>query len=285
MRAGRGVGHGKVLLFGEHAVVYGHPAIALAVDRCTEVTLTPIDGPTHVRSEHADPRVREAICRVLPDHGHQVEVETRLPVGRGMGSSAALAVALVRARADLERTSLGPSECYGAAMPIERAFHGNPSGVDVAVSAWGGCLWFRPGPPPERERLEPGEWQIVVLDSERTGNTAELVAQVAARRPSVDPVLERIGALTTQARAALRDPEALGELMSENQALLSQLGVCTPELNALVELARGAGALGAKLSGAGGGGIVISLVRDPGPVLSAAEQAGVPAFGCLPWVA
>lgn len=285
MSVGRGTGHGKVLLFGEHAVVYGHPAIALAIDRSTTVQLTERPGPTTVRSEHADPRVRGALCEVLPEVGFEVAVQTTLPVGRGMGSSAALAVALVRARAHARGQTLDAAECYGAAMPIERAFHGNPSGVDVAVSAQGGCLWFQLGEPPIRERLEPGSWGLVVLDSERTGNTAELVQRVGAQRPGIDSVLERIGALTTEAREALSDAPTLGALMNENHAHLRSIGVSTPELDDLVALARGAGAHGAKLSGAGGGGIVVALVDDPAPVLRAARRAGVTAFGCQPWVA
>jgi mevalonate kinase len=96
-----------------------------------------------------------------------------------MGSSAALATALVRAR----HPDLTPEQVIDAAMPIERAFHGNPSGLDVAVSARGGGLLYRRGPPMQMERVEPGDWQVVVLDSGAPGNTAELVAAVAARRP------------------------------------------------------------------------------------------------------
>lgn len=134
-----GTGRGKLLLCGEHAVVYGHPAIAFAVDRRTTVTLTERPGPTEICSVHADERLLAALAGVVEPEGLRVEVSTDLPVGRGMGSSAALAVALVRARAALAGEAPDPDEVYERAMPIERAFHGNPSGVDVAVSARGGC--------------------------------------------------------------------------------------------------------------------------------------------------
>lgn len=283
MNRASGRGHGKLVLCGEHAVVHGHPAIALAVDRSTTVTLTRRPGPTTIDSPHLDPRVAAALGPVLPAEGTGVEVTTDLPVGRGMGSSAALAVALVRARAALDGLSLGPDEVYDRAMPIERAFHGNPSGVDVAVSARGGCLWFRRGDPPVREPLSCGDWRLVVLDSGSVGDTAALVAAVTARRPDIDPVLDRIGALVGRARDALHDPAALGPLLTENHRLLREIGVSTPRLDALVELALGAGALGAKLAGAGGGGVVLALVDDPEPVLHAAARAGVDAFGCAPW--
>lgn len=280
-----GRGHGKLVLCGEHAVVHGHPAIAFAVDRATTVTLRPAAGATAIASAHADARVVDALRGVLPAEGLRAEVSTDLPVGRGMGSSAALAVAVVRARAALDAESLDPDAVYARAMPIERAFHGNPSGVDVAVSARGGCLWFRRGDPPVREPLAPGDWSIAVLDSGTAGDTAELVAAVAARRPGIDPDLERIGALVREARALLQDPPALGALLTENHHLLRRIGVSTPVLDDLVELALGAGALGAKLAGAGGGGVVLALCRpgDASAVVRAAEARRIPAFECAPW--
>jgi mevalonate kinase len=292
-----GVGHGKLVLCGEHAVVHGHPAIAFAVELSTTVRLTARPGFTRIHSPHADQRLAEALSRVVQDEGLEIEIETDLPVGRGMGSSAALAVALVRARAVLEGDPLDPDRVYERAMPIERAFHGNPSGVDVAVSARGGCLWFRRGNPAEssasrpadfgsqplREPLAPGRWSIVVLDSGTAGDTAALVAQVSARRPEIDPLLDRIGTLVHEARSVLLDPPALGALLTENHRLLAQIGVSTPALDELVELALGAGAYGAKLAGAGGGGVVLALCPDTGPVLRAARAKGISAFETGPW--
>lgn len=283
MTPGRGTGHGKLLLCGEHAVVHGHPAIAVAVDRSTEVTLTPHAGTTTVTSNHTDHRVLDALLTVLPGEGFDVGVVTDLPVGRGMGSSAALAVALVRARAALDGDQPDADEVYARAMPIERAFHGNPSGVDVAVAASGGCLWFRKGDPPIREPLPPPAWSLVVLDTGTSGDTQELVAAVGARRPDIDPALARIGALVAQAREALADPVALGALLTENHALLREIGVSTPALDALVALALDAGAHGAKLAGAGGGGVVLAVVTDDEPVLAAARSAGVTAFRTRLW--
>ncbi len=160
-------------------------------------------------------------------------------------------------------------------------FHGTPSGLDHTVSARGGALWYR---------REDGELQVqalalpalrlVVLDSGVAGNTASLVAGVRARRPGVDPLLARIGALVGELRQALllEDLAASGALIDENHALLQQIGVSSPALDALVSLARAAGALGAKLAGAGGGGVVIALVEEAEPLLHAAREAGVTAF-------
>lgn len=281
-----GTGRGKLVLCGEHAVVYGHPAIALAVDRATVVRLTRRPGPTTIDSPHGDDRLLGALCTVIESEGLSVCVDTDLPVGRGMGSSAALAVALVRARAALSGEAPDADTVYHRAMPIERAFHGNPSGVDVAVSAHGGCLWFQRGDAagvPVRQRLVCGRWSIVVLDSGIAGDTGQLVAGVGARRPEIDPVLERIGALVAEAREILCDPRALGELLTENHGLLRRIGVSTPQLDAFVALALANGAWGAKLAGAGGGGVVIALTEDPGRLLAAAATAGIPAFECAPW--
>lgn len=272
---------GKLILSGEHAVVYGHPAIALAVDRGTTVHLRPCEGET--RLEHSsvqDLRLFEALAAVLPLRGLAVRIDSDLPVGRGMGSSAALAVALVRARARLEGREADFAECHREGFAVERVFHGTPSGLDHAVSARGGGVLYRRTE--EGVRIEPlalPPLRLVVLDSGRAGNTAELVAGVRGRRPGVDPALARMGALTLElARALASGSVAVGGLLDENHALLQQIGVSTPELDALVDLARGAGARGAKLSGAGGGGVVLALVDEPEPVLAAAARAGVAAF-------
>ena len=280
---GTGAGHGKLLLCGEHAVVYGHPAIAVAVDRSTRVSLTRRPGPTAVRSVHVDHRVRDALFTTLPDVGFDVEVVTDLPVGRGMGSSAALAVAVVRAWADLEGEIVSPEVVETRALPIERSFHGNPSGVDVAVSAHGGCLWFQRGEPSIREALPSPRLPLVVLDSGADRETAHMVAAVAARRPDCDAELEAIGRLVHEARGCLQDVTALGALLLENHRRLVALGVSTPALDALVDLAMTHGATGAKLAGAGGGGVVLALVEDPGSLLVAAADRGVHAFPCEVW--
>jgi mevalonate kinase len=266
-----GYGHGKLILLGEHAVVYGYPAIALSVDRGTRVVLS--QGPRN----QMDPRLAEALDTVLP-RSTSVHIETDLPIGRGMGSSAALAVAVARA----QHPDAPQNEIYERAMTMERVFHGTPSGVDVAVASLGGVLRFQKGPPLSHASLPCPDWSLTVLDTQRTGNTQELVAGVAARRPEVNASLARIGALVEEAADALSDANTIGKLMNENQAILKDIGVSTPKISELVTLARRYGALGAKLSGAGGGGIVIALCTDPADLLRAAAQRDIPAFTCRP---
>jgi len=273
---------GKLILFGEHAVVYGHPAVALAVDRGTTVSLVAVDGPTRiVAADVEDPRLLPALCTILPSEGLGVTLRSTLPVGRGMGSSAALAVALVRAWARWQGRSLDLDEIHQAGFQVERVFHGNPSGVDHAVSARGGavCYWRRP-PGPEIRAVPVAPLPLVVLDTGRAGDTGVQVAGVASRRPGVDPLLAAIGALALAQLPALAqgDLPSLGAAMRENHRLLQGIGVSTPALDALVALALAHGALGAKLAGAGGGGVVVALVPEPGPLLAAAAAAGVDAF-------
>lgn len=282
----RGRAPGKLILFGEHAVVYGHPALALAVDRGTTVELELEPGPRRlVAGPMADPRLEAALDLLLPAQGLSIRIETELPVGRGMGSSASLAVALVRARALAQGRRASLEECIEEGFRVERVFHGQPSGVDHTVCARGGAVRYRRGAEGLCiESLALGPLPLVVLDTGRAGHTGALVAAVAARRPAVDPILAEIGALVERCVPLLAEGAlpALGEAMTENQALLRALGVSAPENEALVAFALAQGALGAKLAGAGGGGVVLALHPQPAWLLDAAREAGISAFPVSP---
>jgi mevalonate kinase len=272
-----GYAPGKLILSGEHAVVHGHLCLALAVTLGTTVTLTRREGPTGIDdAPFSDARLDDALSAILPPEGIGVAIETDLPVGRGMGSSAALAVALVRARAVLSGRVADFEECHREGFAIERVFHGNPSGVDHTVSAMGGGVKYRRGQPITPLPLPP--LTLVVMDTGIAGNTAELVAGVAAL-PDGTALLSEIGALTEAVADALHGPpDALGALLTENHRLLRGIGVSSPLLDALVGAALSAGAYGAKLAGAGGGGVALALVADPEPVLRAARALGAEAF-------
>ena len=278
-----GHGLGKIILCGEHAVVYGHPAIALAVDRRVTVTLHRRPGRTAFHpSVASDSRLEQAVEFALPQTGLEVQLESSLPMGRGMGSSAAFAVALVRAKAQLMGETADLDTIYQNAFAIEQIFHGNPSGLDHAVSSRGGALFYRRGPPPEFETLPCPDWSLIVLDSGTSGDTSAMVTHVAGQRPSIDPTLQRIGELVQSARSVLNDPPALGELLNENHTLLRSIGVSTPKLDELTQLARQAGAWGAKLAGAGGGGVVVALTQHPEALLATAGKRDIAAFSCRP---
>lgn len=273
-----GFAHGKVLLFGEHAVVYGQPAVALGTAR--GISARASRGPARLRvgawsldvapGEGRVGASLQAILRVLrerldaPDLGATLDVDTSLPAGAGLGSSAALAVACARALAADAGATLDDATLFDAAMASERVFHGNPSGLDHAVAMHGGVIRYVRGETPTQVKVGLRA-DVVVAQVAAGADTGAMVAGVAARReklPSVmEPLLSAFGGLAEQGIEALAtgDAEELGALFDMNQALLGAIGVSTPALDAACAQARAAGALGAKLTGAGGGGCVIAL--------------------------
>jgi mevalonate kinase len=280
-----GFGRGKVILLGEHAVVHGAPALAGALARGVRATVAPGAPLLQVPAwgltarPDGDAPVDRAFAAVLEatGAGAAVTAAAEIPVGAGLGSSAALATAVARAlTADEERVR-------AAVAASERVFHGNPSGLDAELALHGGLGRFVRGEGLVRLAVPP--LTLCVGNTGGRRDTGALVAGVAARlreRPGETAGLVRaIGALTEAGIAALRAErlDELGAIMDRNQAALEALGVSTPALAAACETARRAGALGAKLTGAGGGGCVVALA--PGreaEVLAAWAAAGVPGF-------
>jgi len=284
---------GKVILLGEHAVVYGVPAIAVGISRGAMARVTPSkEGPSVLRLEglpidlRADDDERDlarSFRAVLEASSVRapclVEARADLPPGGGLGCSAALGVAIARAldpKADAQLVA-------ERAMGWERVFHGNPSGIDTAVSAQGGCLFFERGRGFERVLLpaigpavgaegsgaaSAGKLLLCVGHTGTVSSTKSMVEGLARLRERRGPIVEKsfdaIRALVRNARLAIEagDVKALGQLMDLNQMLLSGLFLSTQEIERLCGRAREVGALGAKLTGAGGGGCVVALVED-----------------------
>ena len=292
------VGYGKVILLGEHAVVYGYPALAAALDRGVTVAPvpTPAGGPLRldVRSwdvavsagdDHPVARSLAAIADELGAGRPPVLLigDAQVPPGAGLGSSAALAVAVARALLTYLKRPIDLATLTRAAGASEALVHGKPSGVDVALAIAGGTGVFRrsTGLAP-LARLAP--MRVLVGPSGAPRSTAAMVARVAdAAGARVDDArLRELGALTDTGTAALlaADLPALGAAMNRAHGLLGDLGVSTDQLDALCDAARKAGASGAKLTGAGGGGAVIAVAsRDREPaILAAWKRAGVDGF-------
>jgi mevalonate kinase len=278
---------GKVILLGEHAVVYGVPAIAVGIERGARATMEPLEGEpsrlsmpawkVETTSEDETHDLGRALKAILEatgtDRPVRVEAHASLPPGGGLGCSAALGVAVARAldpRAD-------EAQIEARAMAWERVFHGNPSGIDAAVAARGGCVLFEKGRPLEAVRVRGG-LTLCLGSTGRVSSTktmVDAVARLRGRRPEVvGKAFDGIAALVRNARLAVEagDRAALGRLMDLNQMLLSGLFVSTQEIERLCDLARKAGALGAKLTGAGGGGCVAALV-DGSPVAERVLEA------------
>lgn len=283
----RGAGRGKVILLGEHAVVYGAPALVVGLERGAEASASRggpsalvLGGARHelASGESEVARAYASLLEVLDERDVVVEASSELPAGGGLGSSAALGVAIARAVAGLSaRDEL--ELVRRAAQAFEQVFHGTSSGVDVAAALSGGCLRFTRADGPSRAPLARGLWLAVGMSGRPAGTRSmvEAVAQLAARKPElVGRAVEGIRALVDNANHALADGdlELLGQLMDLNQMLLAGLFVSTGELEELVGLARAAGALGAKLTGAGGGGAVVALApsaRSTAPDVSDEE--------------
>lgn len=269
---------GKLIFSGEHSVVYNHPAIAVPVSLGIRVTLTESDGPLVL--PNIDNRLTKAWQAVLPKEGLTVAVDSNLPIGAGMGSSAALSIATLRALAQWNGIKPSFSWLYEKGFLMEKMFHGTPSGLDHAVCALQKPIYFlKEGPSIAEISLPP--CTIVVMNSLEPKKTKAMVTHVRENLSRNETILNAIGTLT---QSIIDTPDCdlpwLGHRLSENHQLLSNLGVSTPTLDTLVDTAIAHGAYGAKLAGAGGGGIAFALVDNPEPIQSAIEKMGYECF-CL----
>jgi mevalonate kinase len=284
---------GKIILLGEHAVVYGRPAIAVPVEGVRAravVSANPRGQPGQVHIQAPDiyldaelhdlPRdhpIRSTLTGIFSTLGipqplaFNLRVTSTIPLAAGLGSGAAVSVAIIRAVSAFFGRPLPDEQVSRLAYEIEKLHHGTPSGIDNTVITYARPVYYQRSPEGEPHletfRVER-PFTIVIADTGLRSPTSIPVAEV--RRlwqgdPGTTEILfDEIGRLVVEARRMIESGEAagLGLLMDQNHALLCKLGVSSPELDRLVGAARSAGAFGAKLSGGGRGGNMIALAPE-----------------------
>ncbi len=299
----------KVILVGEHFVVHGEPAIVLAIDKRARVTVERrSDRKIFIRSEEMGisgffekgkfyPKnggeeagrklepiyavARDITQKCGVDVGINISIRSSIPIAAGLGSSAAVSVASAAALYSLFNSDKSKDNIFQAAFEAEKSIHGTPSGVDPAISTYGGILWYRKGEDIQRLKIDV-DLPMVIGNTRKDRSTGELVAKVNNLRRRYPLIIGKVikagGEIVKRTVKALTegDLKTVGELMNINHELLCALGVSSEELEKLVHAARNAGALGAKLTGAGGGGCMIALVSPEklGDVAEAIEKAG-----------
>jgi mevalonate kinase len=308
-------GHGKIILFGEHAVVFGYPALAVAVERGIELSWERASGPTTELSispgdtrvdtgsqpcaEH--PLLQQAlkIARAMYDDSLELRLraQARIPKGAGVGSSAALGVAVLRAMDEARGIQRSNDEIFERSFAWERVFHGTPGGVDNAMATHGGVALFRRDYPLRSDvpiytqiKLEQLNLRhtvrLVVADSGSRPPAITMISDVRRQyesdKPRVQKTFEAIDAILRNGKLALEQGNLswLGPLLDMNHWALAGLMLVNDRVQQMVNAAKAAGALGAKMTGAGGGGCMIALVYND-EAHAAPVRAALAPFGTV----
>lgn len=281
-KVGTGHASAKFILFGEHSVVYGHPAIAMPLYSAgATVTVREVSVESHLTSRyHVGPLATapaelagpvEAIAAALrhverTDTHLDITINADVPIGRGLGSSASVAGAIVRGIADYFDVALTPDEHFQLVQMAEKRAHGNPSGIDARATVATAPVWFQAG----RITHLPVNFDgvFVVADTGKPASTRKAVADVAVLyqrdHDRTDELINTLGDITFEASKdlALGRVDELGQRMYASHDCLRQLGVSDVQLDKLVDVAKNMGAKGAKLTGGGQGGCLVALTAD-----------------------
>lgn len=278
--------NGKVILFGEHAVVYGVEAVAAAIPGMVRAKVTSIQGPAEVHIANWGVEINaldlgsssllDRVCLLilselnLKASGFRLDIDAKVPPASGLGASAALAVATTRALAEYSGCSLSEEDINRIAYKCEQLAHGSPSGIDNTLATFGGVLRFkRNGDDVSYSALTlPKSIELLVALSGKKGFTAQTVARIReakAKEPNkYGKIFSAIADISAAGINALQshDLPQLADLLALNQQCLRQLGVSCTEIEQVLTIAGRQGIRGAKLTGSGDGGAVIMLPLD-----------------------
>lgn len=280
-KTGIGNSHAKIILIGEHSVVYQQPAIALPLKTLqtkAKITLRSDEQQILVSQYYTGPLnsvphfmrgISHLVSYILKDKtsfGFTLEVVSDLPIERGMGSSASVAIAIIRALYDLLGLPLDQTTLLSLANVAEKDTHKNPSGLDAATTASDTPIWMIRDEMIDTIPINLSAY-LVICDSGIKGQTSEAIAEVKRRLElfptKTSSLITSLGELSYRARKQLagNDVVGLGQTLDAAQEKLAQLGVSDPKVDTLIKLAKKSGALGAKLTGGGRGGCFICLVK------------------------
>ncbi|MHA2494119.1 MAG: mevalonate kinase [Candidatus Hodarchaeales archaeon] len=300
---------GKVILAGEHSVVYGQPALVMAIDKRAFTNIERIEPRAepiiHITTHDYDTSISTPFSvgsrffNHQPAHLHpllqiiqllyvkeglgdslKIDIRSDIPKNAGLGSSAAVCVSLSAALVAAFELEYTLEDISALAFEGEKVVHGTPSGVDNTVATFGGCLRYHQG---RTEPVRGSNIQLIIGDTGIPRETKTWISKVRTRYDTCSEVMaltvEAMGRLVGEAEKYLakRNLERLGEMFDISQGLLSTIGVSIPQIDQLVNAARTAGAYGAKLTGAGGGGNIFALVDEESQqaVVEALQKNGV----------
>lgn len=304
----------KIILFGEHFVVYNHPVILASINKRLKIEckievesnkainletnnfgkkIYPLsiigNSNQDIVNEFFYPIIyilRKMVYHNTEPNGITIKIISEIPYGVGLGSSAALCVAGVAAISGLYKRIKNKDEILDIAIETERILHKNSSGADCVVSTYGGLLYYHKDSNMKTLRFS-NELLFIIINTGLKHSTGDLVSLVNRFRKNnlreFNDISNKYSRICCRAIKALEEGNLLniGKLMNENQILLERIGVSTPEVNKIINLSIQYGAIGSKLTGAGGGGCVLSLIhpRDKEYFVSKMEKNG---YECFP---